>query len=581
MARITDPDDLRLSSQSAGAVPDGEVFIDTTTTPPTIALYSTTEFAGSNFTAAEGVNLQALYSFLKEQWKNNDTDQFYRYQFPMEAITAEQFEFINDWEPTDDTTRSYIRTGGWSEKDSSQVEKQAWMGVITLGTIGATQTAYYAWYDPGTTSFLTNPTDFGFSGPVNEPVKIFGNVSNGNFNYKDKQLFVYIRPAPEGTSGNVTGYTFDLSSTDAIGSGAGVTTQVYRFPLATTVDLNISLTDAEAGSTETATGLQILFDQVSLSSTQLPIQLAGGTFNFTHVIQSSNGDSESLTPTEVYNVIQYKLRQDENTDIDEGAGTRIGLLTEELLTYVGSQLQTFAINGGTEGVLIDNFDQTDTANFAFRDDTNTLRSFPTIASGTLTFSTTLQDDPSTRYWMFYTSASSGAWPGANAVIVDNYNGTDIAGYLHSSPATGLSGSQSGTAGATVSGSSAFVVTGDSWSANELAGKVLRVTSASSGGFYFISSNTSDTITIDGSFENSAASQVYEIYNKNTSPISWTFDYGANSTRNDGKTGDAPITIVALGLDNAQYIVTSGTIGSGTGQNFPVSAALERNYSDPV
>lgn len=577
MATIVDPDNLRLSSQASSGIPDGEVFINATTTPPTIELISTTEWAGSNFTAAEGVSLQALYSFLKEQWKNNDVDQFYRYQFPMEAITAEQFEFINNWEPLNDTVRSYIRTGGWSEKDGS-TEKQAWMGVITLGTIGASQTAYYAWYDTTVPGFLTTPQDFTFSGPVNEPVQVYGNATNGDFDRRTKQLYVYIRPAPVDLGGGVVeGYTFDQSSTAAIGTPAGVTYQVYRFPLSTVVDLDITKTDAEAASLSASLALEIRFDQASLSSSQLAIQLEGGTYNFTHVIQSST--NQVLAPSDIYNWVQYSLRS--NGDIDADVGTRTGKLTEQLVTFVGSQLQTFAINNGTEGVLIDDFDTGVTADLAFRDNTNTLRAFPIVASGTITFSNTLQDDPSTRYWMFYTSASSGSWPGANAVLVDDYSGADIAGYLHSVPSTGLSGSQSGTTGATVTNSSAFVVTGDSWSANELAGKVLRVTSASAGGFYFINSNTADTITVDGVFENTSTNQSYAIFDKRTTAVSWTFDYGGSSTRNDGLSGDAPITIVALGLDNAQYVTATGSIGSTAGQNFTVTAPLERNYNDPV
>ena len=74
MALVQDPDLLRLSSASSGATPTGEVFIDKNAL--TIELMSTTEFGSSNFTNAEGVTLQALYSFLKEQWKNNDTDEF-------------------------------------------------------------------------------------------------------------------------------------------------------------------------------------------------------------------------------------------------------------------------------------------------------------------------------------------------------------------------------------------------------------------------------------------------------------------------------------------------------------------------
>ena len=334
MATIVDPDDLRLSSASAGNSPDGEVYIDTENL--TIELLSTTEFTNSSrFSASDGVSLQALYSFLKEEWKNNDTDDFYRFRFPMEAITSEQFEFINGWAPKNDTTRSYIRTAGWAEKDTAGTEQKSYMGVITLGNIESNQTAYYGWYSTASSEFITDPTNFTYNGPVNEAVKIYENSDSAaaNFDYRsDYNLFTYIRPTPEGNSssaGGVTGYTYGQSSTDAIGTRDSVTNQVYRFPLATAVDLKITKNDTESASIETAVGYRLRFDQASLSSSQLPAQLSGGTANFTHLIDSTNGDSELLTTSEIYNVTQYKLRL--NSDIDDEAGaSRIGKLTEEL-----------------------------------------------------------------------------------------------------------------------------------------------------------------------------------------------------------------------------------------------------------
>lgn len=585
MATIVDLDDLRLSSQASSGTPDGEVFINATASPPTIELISTTEWAGSNFTAAEGVSLQALYSFLKDQWKNNDTDDWFRYDFPMEAITSEQFEFVKNWEPADDTTRSYIRTGGWSEKNASGVEKQEWLGVITLGSIGASQTAYFAWYNASTEAFLTTPADFSFTGAVNEAVKIYGDSNNGNFDYRSRQLFVYIRPTPTGSSGNVTGYTFDQSSTDAIGSGASVTTQVYRFPLTTTTDLDITLTDAEVASLISSAGLEILFDQTSLTSATLPIALAGGTYNFTHLIRSSNGDSEQLTPSEVYNFIQYSLRQSTNIN-DDSTGSRTGQLTEALVTFVGPVLETFAIGtNDDEGIMIDNIDTGNTANFKYRDNTNTLRAYPTVAAGSIVFNDNLIEDPSTRYWMFYQNANSGSnvYPGTSALIAKDFNGNDITGYLHIKP-NQTAVDSANLDGAITSGTSTLTSTSAGFTDDSFNGKVLRITAGNNIGFYFIEDTTSNTIVIDGTFEGTDSSNTvsWAVYDKNTAgTIPWDFNYDDSSTRGDGSTTDAPVTVVALGLGNAQFTNGNFTITSASGQSFSIVAALERNYSDPL
>jgi len=47
----------------------------------------------------DGVTLQALYSFMKLRWK--DDNDLIDHPFPMIAITPEQFEFIDDWNPFD------------------------------------------------------------------------------------------------------------------------------------------------------------------------------------------------------------------------------------------------------------------------------------------------------------------------------------------------------------------------------------------------------------------------------------------------------------------------------------------------
>ena len=42
--------------------------------------------------------------------------------------------------------------------------------------------------------------------------------------------------------------------------------------------------------------------------------------------------------------------------------------------------------------------------------------------------------------------------------------------------------------------------------------------------------------------------------------------------------DADVTIVAIGLDNAQYVRATATITRSVNQNISLVAPLERNYS---
>lgn len=154
MALITDPDDLNQAT---------EVTINTGTRLITLNI------AGN--LSADGVTLQALYSFLKEEWKQDPL--LIPHQFPMVAITPEQFELVDDWQFFDDTTRKLVRTGGWREIDIDNTLQQEWAGVITLGTFEDTtnDNAYYQQgNDPTDTAAAI---DFTYAGPVNEAVPTY------------------------------------------------------------------------------------------------------------------------------------------------------------------------------------------------------------------------------------------------------------------------------------------------------------------------------------------------------------------------------------------------------------------------
>ena len=62
---------------------------------------------------------------------------------------------------------------------------------------------------------------------------------------------------------------------------------------------------------------------------------------------------------------------------------------------------------------------------------------------------------------------------------------------------------------------------------------------------------------------------------------WTFDYDGNVQGGRTPATDAPVTVVAIGLQTAQYVRTTSTITRATGQTIAMVAALERNYSNPV
>lgn len=273
--------------------------------------------------STDGVTLQALYSFIKEEWKDDST--LIPHPFPMTAITPEQFEFIEGWTPVDDNTRKLIRTGGWREYDVNDNLIEEWTGIVTLGTFedNSNDQAYYQLgNDPTDTSAAVS---FTFNGPVNEAIKVFaetlGPSANLNFNANNQLTRgsgswitdgyrvgskVTIRDAED--SGNdgtftltgvtstvltVSGTPFTTNADDDTAvvafnhrsaiklflrvrdgdtngktfaqsrlSDIGVTSvdnKVFRFPLTNATDLKISETDSNIGSNSPYTAITLKY----------------------------------------------------------------------------------------------------------------------------------------------------------------------------------------------------------------------------------------------------------------------------------------------------------------------------------
>lgn len=156
---ITDPTTL-ISGGDGGTAFAAPLSLDTSARTITI-----TPGSGILAAAADGVSGQALYSALKLLWKNNST--YIKFPFPMEAITPEEFEFINGWQLANNITRKALRTCGFVERDAAGAIVHTYAGVVSLGSLGATDQPYYQQI-----STTSAPINFSFQGPVNEPVSI-------------------------------------------------------------------------------------------------------------------------------------------------------------------------------------------------------------------------------------------------------------------------------------------------------------------------------------------------------------------------------------------------------------------------
>lgn len=339
MAIIIDPDNLALTT---------DIVIDTTA--KTIEIKTTG--AVTNAGSTGGVSGQALYSWLKEQWKSSST--FIKFPFPMEAITPEQFEFKDGWAPKDDTTRNLIRTAGWAEKDASGVTLRKYMGVVSLGSLGATDQPYYRWN-------TGSKVNFAFQGPINQAVQIYGNASNGNFDYSDggDTFTLYVREQAK---------TYDSINNGGIGAST-LTYQTYRFPLSNGTDLKISASDATIASSAPWNQITVEF-----FGTDQNRNIDGTNAPFRIIVTDASG---SATTQQLYEKIQWSLRQ--NSDIDAGAGSVIGATADALLKFVGDTLV------GSTSVAIDGLNANYLNSVSLFDKNGVNRLYPFVAAGTINF----------------------------------------------------------------------------------------------------------------------------------------------------------------------------------------------------
>jgi len=380
MAKIIDPDDLNQGV---------EIVIDD-------AGGKTIQLLKAGNLSDDGVTLQCVYSFLKEEWKD-DAD-LIKFPFPLIAITEEQFELVNGWDWDDQTTRELIRDGGWALKDTGGTSQEEWMNVTTLGSFDDPEAdlAYYAQQ-----SGSGAPTEVVLEGPVNQAVQIYGDVTHGDFDYRD-YFIVFLREYAK------TYGSYDLLTEQNL---TDVTYKKYALPLSNTDDIKVTHDDITTSGSAPYTGIDVQYFGAAFQR-----DIGGVEYNFDILIDGNDALAE-----QIYEKIQYLLRQPTNINSGSGAYVR-GDTADALLYFIGDTLYT------TPGVYIDNFNSADTNRIVFYDMAGDPHQFPYTAAGNLLFNDYLKNDASAKYWMFLNSGS-GAYGSENAIIVNDADDVPITGLI--------------------------------------------------------------------------------------------------------------------------------------------------------
>lgn len=318
---------------------------------------------------------------------------------------------------------------------------------------------------------------------------------------------------------------------------------------------------------------------------------ATGDVSFTVQREDDVDVRSKATTKEIYEKVQYLLRQDANINTHNTAAVN-GSTADALLRFVGTELESGQAlptnpNGGGSGVIVEGLldHSGSTSNdFTFFDNGGASRTFPFVASGTISFNNNLFNDADAKFWMFftYTKRTTSTYSVTGAGVASTY-------------------------AMTLTGSADLPVLVD----NQYI-RLSGFTDAANNGLYRVddsapTTSAIDLIKVDGTVpvdEGPTASVNVDeepidspsaiIVNDNDgNPITgtipaavngvstraFTFDYDNNAQgeRTAGQ-GDAAVTIRAIGFETAAFVETSGTIGQ-TGNAFSLVAALERNYSN--
>lgn len=443
-----------------------------------------------------------------------------------------------------------VVTGGTT---SFVISKSITLASGAIVTVRPKDQIYYQIFNNGASGTALYPKNAVLTGQMNQAIQTYSVA--GGYDYRDANdtLKFYVREQ---------GWTYGSQTKGDIGVTT-LTYQTYRFPVTNSSDaLKITNADSAIDTANSVTGIpnQSPYSNMSITwySTPQSRTIGGTSYNFNVIIDADTTVgplvSGAATAEQIYEFVQWSLRRGTAVDIDQsGSTSKVGVITRELLRFVGDSLYTIydATDGG---VFIDSIAAADKNRIYYA--TNTPGEtiiFPYTAAGTLTFNTNLSTDNSGTdavYRLFYKKLYS----------------TD------------------GGAGVKEFGTTNALLVKQADNTTQIQGTL-------TGGL--------SSVPFDYDYDNNTqslwqASTLYpvgtEFRNKAGAVTTWyrvTTQYTSGGTFGGTDTGNTvviqgpSVILVAIGLNKAQYVSQEGTIFKSISNSVGAVAALERNYNNPV
>lgn len=503
-----------------------------------------------------------------------------------------------------DYTFNLIRTGGWALKDTAGVTQEEWVGVISLGSLGAEQTTKTLVLTAVTTatttitvasttgltagSYITGPgipsgtTIVSITNSTSFVISKSVTVASGavvTVRPKDQVYYQLgtstataanfgltgpvnqaIKTYGDSTHGNFDyrgtgsvlklfvreqGFTYGTSKKEDIGVNAQMTYQVYRFPLSNTSDsIKITHTDLQidANGDNIADVSPYINMSITWFATPQVRSIGGVNRNFSIIVDAdtTNAVATASGPATAEQVYEF-IQWSLRRATDIDAGAG---------TQTGNTTRDLVKFVGD--TLYTLYDATDTKGIY-------IDNFNSTDTNRIVFA----DDSGTNRQFPYTSA--GAISFNTYLVADGSNGVYRLFFKQ------LSGGKK-------FGTSLAVIVNKADNATSIAGTI----SGASIAFDFdYDGNTQAAWT---------ASTVYAIGDEYRNGILWyrvttgytsAGTFGTTDTTNSISITGPSVVLVAIGLTNAQYVSANGIVGRSITNSFSAVSALERNYLNPV
>lgn len=560
MAIQLDPDNLQDSAADDGSQ---EVYINTSA--KTIKLVAVGGIVSTGTQSENGVTGKCVYSFLKEQWRNDpNAKNLAAFDFPLVPITDEFFELVAGWTWANTTTEGLLRNCGWLVRNISGNVTQHWAGLKTTGSTESNDQLYYQLFGASGAGTATN---FNSQGAVNQGVQVISDP-NGDGNYADG----FSRTTNIKVKNREYNQNYSIASTLSNGESTLLAPKVFGLDASTSADLNIEDTDVNVAANAPYTSIKArFFDQayskdidttgtnrnfgivvdvgthsgVDGSTTAAGSVMttaeagitgadyAGGTLTihegtnkgtytisgtpaagsvtitgtFAATVSNQSFTLQRATPVsataeQIYTKVQYLLRQ--NADIDSTDQTVNGKLADQLLTFIGSDLKCGALA-------------------------------PTNPNG-----------------------------GGSGVVIEGFSASDtnrITFYDN----TGTARNYPYVASLTIN-------FGDNLKNDASAKYWIYFTTLPGAGNDF---GESGALLIDDAAGADMTGSV-----GGASSVTKSFAYSTNSQGGRTPGTDAAYTAVGIGLTTGQYVKATGTISQSTSNSVSLVSSLERQYANP-